>query len=359
MMPAPGTDQACRVLIVDDSAVARLVFKRILCGNEKFDVVGQACSAQDAIDTLAHVHVDLILLDIEMPGMTGIEAIPHLRKVSVDAPILIVSALCEKNAEASVRAMTMGASDTILKPASATDTADFGVELEEVMLRLWNAHRRASAETEPSPLAFLKRPVAPAVRAPVNCLAIGASTGGLHALKKFLEALPTDIDMPIFVTQHIPPEFVGYFASQMQRLTQRNVSVARHGEPVRKAAMLIAPGGGHLSLKETGDQTVVDLKRTPDGERADNSVDTMFSGVADIYGKSAIGVILSGMGRDGVRGAMDIVSRGGDVIAQDKASAVVWGMPGAAIDNGLATHVASPSELAAYVARRARNFGWG
>lgn len=351
--------RACRVLIVDNSAVARLVFKRIVSESGRFTVVAQAASAQDALDKLAQIEVDLILLDIEMPGMTGIEAIPHLRERSGGVPILIVSALCKKNTEASVRAMTMGASDTILKPLSAATKAGFAIELEAAMTRLWDARFDAAEGPAQSPLEILRRPLPSSVRAPVNCLAIGASTGGLHALAKFFDALPREIDMPILVTQHLPAEFVGYFAAQMKIRTGRDVVVAQHGEKLRRGAMLIAPGGANLTVKESGDAAKVHLDVLQPGSRLHGSVDAMLASVAKVYRKSAIGVILSGMGRDGVKGAVDLVGCGGEILVQDKDSAVIWGMPGAAVDRGVATRVASPVELAAQIAERARTFGWG
>jgi two-component system chemotaxis response regulator CheB len=360
--PASAPDarpEKCRVLVVDDSAVARLVVQRIINETGQFTVAGQAASAQEAFDRLDAIDVGLIILDIEMPGMDGIEAIPHLLRRSSNAPILVVSSHCREDAEASVRAMAMGASDVILKPESRALTERFAKSLKNKMIRLTDpemAEKEASVDiAEPEPLR-----TAPKAEEghPVKCLAIGASTGGIHALSTFFSALPCDLAMPILVTQHLPSDFIVYFARQLQLITGREAMPARDGQRVSDGEVLIAPGDAHLTVQEAERHVriVFSDEKTPGGFCP--SVDPMLSSVARVYGPDAVGVVLTGMGRDGADGARELADAGGELLVQDRESSVIWGMPGAVASQNIANLIAPPAELAGHIADRARKFGW-
>lgn len=354
-----GQPEKCRVLVVDDSAVARLVVQRIINETDRFAVAGQAASAQEAFDKLDKIDVGLIILDIEMPGMDGIEAIPHLLRRSGDAPILVVSSHCQEDAEASVQAMAMGASDVILKPENRGLTERFAKSLKNKMIRLTDpdaAAKEAHVEFRDPELSNLAPK--PAEGHPVRCLAIGASTGGIHALSTFFAALPRDLDMPIFVTQHLPPDFIVYFARQLKLITGRDTFPARDGQRVKGGEVLVAPGDAHLTVRDADGHVriVFSDERTPGGFRP--SVDPMLSSVARVYGADAVGVVLTGMGRDGAEGAKELADAGGELLVQDRASSVIWGMPGAVAAQNIANLIAPPPELAAYVEERARTFGW-
>lgn len=346
------------VLIVDDSAVARLIMQRVISETDNFAVGGHAGSAEDALRQLKTKQVDLVVLDIEMPGMNGIEAIPHIIRQSNNTPILIVSSHAREGAESSVRAMAMGASDIALKPSGPEENAMFAETLRRKMIRLTEAGRaQPIAVKQAAKLATAQhRPVVP-VPQPIQCLAIGASTGGIHALSQFFSELPRDVAVPILVTQHLPADFIVYFARQLESISGRKAVPAREGQRVTGDEILIAAGDAHLTVEENEGQVRVVFDRTPAPHGFCPSVDPMLASVARSYGDGAIGVVLTGMGRDGAAGAADLAKAGGELLVQDPDSAVIWGMPGAVANQGIANLVAPPIAIAQHIAERARNFG--
>lgn len=336
-----------RVLIVDDSIVARTVFTRML-DSPAFEIVAAAGNADHAIELLGIHKVDIILLDVEMPGTDGLTALPRILEASDGARVLIVSSACAEGAAATVKALTLGAADTLLKPGAGSFAGRFGQVLTDRLLRIGHAPSRppavavaaATADSAGSP-------------GPIACLAIGASTGGLHALSAFFRALPATFDAPILVTQHLPAEFMPYFAAQLQDMAGRKATVARDGTRLVPGEMLIAPGEGHLRLIRFPDGIRARIDRSPAASGCMPSVDPMFASCAEIYGAAAVGVVLSGMGRDGSIGAGALVSAGGEILAQDAGTAVVWGMPGAVANAGLAAAVLPPDGIAQRIGRRA------
>ena len=339
-----------RVMIVDDSIVARSIFARMLEGRE-FEVVATAAHAESAIGQLATHKVDVILLDIQMPGIDGITALPRILAASQGARVLIVSSACDEGGAATVKALALGAADTLLKPGAGAFAGRFAETLTDRLLRIGHAPRSPEPAAAPAPPAAAE----PAPhRGPIECLAIGASTGGIHALSAFFGALPRDFDAPILVTQHLPAEFMPYFAAQLHDMTGRKAMVASDGARLCPGELLVAPGDGHLRLIRFRDSVRVRIDRTPSVSGCLPSVDPMFASVAEMFGASAAAVVLSGMGRDGVIGAADIAAAGGEILAQDAGSSVVWGMPGAVATAGLASAVMPPERIAQRIGRRAR-----
>ena len=335
-----------RLMIVDDSVVARAVITRILESHPLFEIAAVAGSADRAIELLATVQVDIILLDVEMPGTDGLTALPRILADSKGARVLIVSSACQDGAAATVKALTLGAADTLLKPGAGDLAGRFADELADRLLRI--GHARRAPASSPARAAGRNGSVAP-VRGvePVTCLAIGASTGGIHALSDFFRALPMSFDAPILITQHLPAEFMPYFAAQLQEIAKRKTQTATDGARLRAGEMLVAPGDAHMRLIRTRDGSVrVRLDRTPSASGCLPSVDPMFEAVAKIFGAGALAVVLSGMGRDGVGGAEALVKAGGEVLAQDAETSVVWGMPGAVANAGLASAILPPDRLA-------------
>lgn len=339
-----------RLMIVDDSIVARTVMSRILEANPAFEVVAAARNAGEALALLDDIRVDIILLDVEMPGLDGLTALPELIGRGRGAHVLVVSSAAGDGAAASVRALTLGASDTLLKPGAGSFAGRFAAQLVERLLRI--GHARPEVETIAPPSAMEARPAVALGAAPVTCLAIGASTGGLHALSDFFAELPADFAAPILVTQHLPSAFMPYFASQLAEIAGRRTRVAEDGMRLRPGELLIAPGEGHLGLVATGDGVRVRIDRTPAPSGCLPSVDPMFEAVAALFGGGAAGVVLSGMGRDGLIGARAIAAAGGEILAQDSRTSVVWGMPGAVANAGLASAVLPPARLAQRIALR-------
>jgi two-component system, chemotaxis family, protein-glutamate methylesterase/glutaminase len=335
-----------RVLIVDDSAVARAALSRLVSEAPEFEVVAALDGARRAIERLAEVDVDIVLLDIQMPGLDGLSALPSLIEASGGARILIVSTLAGEGARATIEALALGAADTLGKPEMGSFGRRFGEVLIEKMLRLGKAATTAASDARPAQL------IRPAPDTPIGCVAIGSSTGGLHALASFFGALPRDFSAPILITQHLPPSFMAFFADQIATLSGRPVHVAEDGMPVKSGEVIVAPGDRHMGLRRMGKTVQVVLLDGVAESRCCPSVDPMLSGVAEIYGNTALAIVLSGMGRDGESGAAVIAKAGGTAIVQDSQSSAVWGMPGCVARAGNASLIAAPAALASYAADR-------
>ena len=331
-----------RILIVDDSIVARAVLARILGEHADFEVVAQASSAAAAHDMLRVNEVDVILLDLEMPNVTGLEALPGLIARSDGARVLVVSSASAPGAAATISALRLGAADTLLKPAAGALGSRFGADLADRLRRL-TASRPASGAP-----SLLRR--ASATRVPLECVGIGASTGGVPALAALFAALPRDFTAPVLITQHLPAPFMPYFAAQLAEMAGRPARVATAGIQPMPGEILLAPGDAHLTVARS-DRVV--RVRPVNGRAASGclpSVDPMLASIGAVYGAGGLGIVLSGMGRDGAVGAKALVEAGGSVLVQDAPSSVVWGMPGAVADAGLAHAVLPPAEIARHVA---------
>ncbi len=357
-----------RVLLVDDSLVARTVLARLLDGRPEFEIAGAAPTADQAITFLATHEIDICVLDVEMPGKDGLTALPEILAASHGARVLIVSSAAEAGASATVRALTLGAADTLLKPTAGNFAGEFAHKFIDSLLRIGHAHHVVEkVETKERDIAAAPRPAVaanplvallPTKVGKVACLAIGASTGGLHALSGFLRRLTPAFKAPILITQHLPPPFMPYFAAQLRDIAKRPTSVAADGTPLVPGEMLVAPGEGHIRLARNGSRIIVRIDQSPAPSRCMPSVDPMFEAMAEIYGAEGVGVVLTGMGRDGTIGAEAMVRAGGEILAQDAATSVVWGMPGSVAQAGFASLVMSPEDLARHVCTRAAGAAW-
>lgn len=354
---AAALEQApIRVMIVDDSQIARAVLSRMISMHRDLEVAATAGNATEALDTLKCVRVDIVLLDVEMPGTSGLEALPEILRQGDGARVMIVSSTAEDGAEATVRALALGASDTLPKPGRGT----FGGRFSETLAaRLRGIGRVPGRRTPALPMAqALAEPAPMAVRAmpnhPLGCLALGASTGGLHALSEFLRALPREIGAPILLTQHLPASFMPFFARQIEAASGRLTRIAEHGLPLQPEQILIAPGDAHLEVVRDGGIAFVRLGHEPVSSGCRPSVDPMLWSLGDAFAESGLGVVFSGMGRDGLVGSARLVSAGGAVIVQDQHSSAVWGMPRAVAEAGLASAILPPADLARRVAARAQ-----
>jgi two-component system, chemotaxis family, protein-glutamate methylesterase/glutaminase len=333
-------------MIVDDSMVARAVLSRMVEVGGGFEIAAVAGTAEDAIEALAFVRVDVILLDLEMPGAGGLRMLPDIIAAARGARILIVSSLAEEGASETVQALALGAADTLLKPGTGRFQGRFADVLMSKIRALGNSG------DAPSPPA----PDMPGLCAmgtePLSLLAVGASTGGIHALGRFFAHLPAVTGAPILVTQHLPVPFMDVFARQLAAASGRPAAIAREGAPLRADEILIAPGDAHLTVEERRCELVV---RLTDGRHSSGclpSVDPMLSSLARLRRPGTVAVILSGMGRDGVEGAAALVRAGGSVLVQDELSCAVWGMPRAVAEAGLAAAILPPEKLARRVASR-------
>lgn len=341
---------AIRVMIVDDSIVVRTILERMLAQRAEFEVVATAPRVDAALTLLERVPVDVILLDVEMPGIDGLTALPELVARSRGARVLILSSLCATGAAACVRAMAQGAADTMLKPSAGSFGSRFEDQLAERIARIGRREPPLAEREELSRRAPEVR--RPASSARLDCVAIGSSTGGLHALIGFFGAIPASFDVPCVVTQHLPPVFMPFFAAQLAEAAGRPCAVAADGDPLEPGRVLVAPGDAHAEIVRRGAGLRIHLSH--DGARSGclPSVDPMLASLGEAVGAGGLGVVLSGMGRDGEAGAAALVAAGGEVIAQDMGTSVVWGMPGAVARGGYAALVAPPPQLAEHARLR-------
>jgi two-component system chemotaxis response regulator CheB len=314
----------------------------MLAAFSDFEIVATAADAAEALRLLPQTQVDIVLLDLEMPGESGLEALPEIVRLGRGARVLIVSAFCDGAAEAAVEAVGPGAAETLPKPGAESFSGRFSEVLAD---RLRRMGRR---EPAPEPAAAPDAP--PEAR--LGCLAIGASTGGLHAVTALLRALPARVGAPILITQHLPAVFVPFFARQVEAASGRIVRIAEDGLQLAPEEVVLAPGDAHIRLEQKGAGVFVRLDRATAPGGCVPSVDVMLDSVAGTYGRAALGVMLSGMGRDGLTGSREVIARGGTIMAQDRQSCAVWGMPRAVAEAGLASAVLPPAGLAARIAER-------
>jgi len=349
-----------RVMVVDDSIVARTVLVHLLENEPDITVVAQAGSGRSALAALDTHQPDLVLLDLEMPDMGGLEALPAIIERG-GGRVVIVSSACGDRASASIHALRLGAADTLLKPGAGRLAGSFSRELIEKVRRVASEPPQSGGRSRPpnpqEPRAWTTSGFSPLRKARIECVAIGASTGGVHALAAFFAALPAQADPPILITQHLPAPFMPYFVDQLQDMSGRAAKLASDGMALVPGTILLAPGDAHMALVRTRGVPYVKLQRQRMPSGCTPSVDPMLTSIASVFGASGLGVILSGMGRDGELGAADLVAAGGEVLAQDAGSSVVWGMPGAVVSSGIARVALPPAALAREVASRTGNRG--
>lgn len=342
----PSADKnPIRVMLVDDSQVARSIFSRLLSDGEELAVVAEATDSAEALALLLHTEVDVILLDIEMPKRSGLEALPEIMLAANGARIIVVSSFVEENGPAAIQALSLGACDTLAKPGRSGFGGGFSERLVEKVTRLGRRGRKLCQSDRPQLNPFeLSKP---------DCIAIGASTGGIPVIYKLIQSLDPELDCPIFIVQHLPDAFMDFFARQLSSYTSRKVSVATAGVKVQTGHIYVAPGDAHLVCRRTNGKVFLDHVAHYNDSRYCPSVDALFASVADIYGHGALAIILSGMGNDGVAGARRLSARNATILAQDPESSVVWGMPGAVARENLANAILSPSELTKLLATAA------
>ncbi len=339
-------------MIVDDSTVARAVLSRMIESDPDFEIAAVAGTAEHAIEALGECRVDIIILDLEMPGAGGLKSLPRIIGAARGAKVMVVSSLAEEGAEQTLAALALGAADTLPKPGTGRFNGRFSEILKSKLKALGYAVAPAmiarSALPHGSPVLLQ-----PMSAEPLELLAIGASTGGIHALGTLFKALPRRLGVPILVTQHLPVLFMPVFARQLSAVAQRECLIAEDRMELQPDCILLAPGDAHLTIEPARRSCIVRLTRGRSSSGCMPSVDPMFASAAAIFHGGALGVVLSGMGRDGLEGAARIVAAGGSVLAQDEASSAVWGMPRAVIDSGLACGVFPTDMIARRIIARA------
>ena len=360
---SPNTASPLRVMVVDDSAVARGFIRRWLEVEPGIAIVASVRTGREALNYFDRVAPDVVVLDVEMPDMDGITALPLLLQKKPGLAVIMASTLTRRNGEVTLRALSLGALDCIQKPdAQGTITNDnyrhaLVAKIRELGARARRLpHARAPVplrERETSPRRPFALRQAPATAPRV--LVIGASTGGPQALDEVCSHLGAVIDVaPVLITQHMPPTFTTILAEHLGRVTGRLAREAEHGEPIRAGRIYVAPGHQHFKVVRNNGQPVVALDDSAPVNFCKPSVDVLFSSAAEVWGSWVLGLVLTGMGTDGVQGGADIVSSGGSIIAQDEASSIVWGMPGAVAQAGLCSQVLPLADIAPAIANAFR-----
>lgn len=369
----PGTRSVApfRVMVVDDSAVIRGLLARALESDPDLIVVASVGDGQQALNALQRHDIEIVILDIEMPVMDGLTALPRIIAAKPGIPVLIASTLTRRGATVSLKALSLGAADYVTKPGSSAPTAaeEFKRELVGKVKGLAQARRHSRGENMPMPAPRVGagptqaataiarsaeirlRPMPPSDRAP-DVVAIGSSTGGPQALFRLLKMLGT-IKQPILITQHMPATFTTILAEHIVRLTGLGAAEAIDGEPVMPSRVYIAPGDYHMTVEGQACGRHLRLSKEPPENFCRPSVDPMLRSLARAYGSRVLCAILTGMGADGLKGGQALVAAGSAVVAQDEKTSIVWGMPGAVAMAGLCSAVLPLDELGPFIARLA------
>ena len=355
----PAASNSIAVMVVDDSAVVRGVITRQIDGQADLSVVASASNGEMALNALRRHPVDVVILDIEMPIMDGLTALPLILAEWPHIKVVIASSLTRRNVEISLRALQLGAADCLAKP-DATDAGytaeDFSSDLIAKVRALGAIAQRARlTRVESVQPAIAPSPTPPVVSHGLGLrpeiIAIGGSTGAPPVLVRLFEGLKGHVSQPIVLTQHMPPTFTALLAEQLERAGARPCAEGRDGEVIRPGHAYIAPGGWHMVVERVGTQRVIRLNQSPPVNYCRPAVDPLFQSVAEAYGRGVLGIILTGMGADGARGCEAICRAGGRFAVQDEATSAVWGMPGAAAKTGLAERVLPMQAIAAYIAQ--------
>lgn len=357
-------------MVVDDSAVIRGLISRWIEAEPDLMVAASIRTGLDAVNQLTRVDPDVVVLDIEMPDMDGITALPLLLAKKRDLVIIMASTLTRRNAEISMKALSLGAADYIPKPESTREIAAADVfkrDLIEKIRHLGARLRRKAvpglAPSSPRPVRAAPMPaVTPAAPGKVTLrpfsptvpkvLLIGSSTGGPQALMSLMAGIGPVIDrVPVLITQHMPPTFTTILAEHLARTSGRPAHEGIDGETIKPGQIYLAPGGCHMRVGRLGANSVIALDDGPQINYCKPAVDPMFSSAVDVWRDGTLAVVLTGMGSDGARGGKDVVAAGGNVIAQDEATSVVWGMPGAAAHAGICAAVLPLDQIAPKLVR--------
>lgn len=350
-----------RVMVVDDSAVIRGFIVRSLEREPDVEIVTTCSNGQTAVQQLARKTVDVVILDIEMPVMDGLTALPKLLAIDSDVKVVIASTLSQRNAEISLQALALGAADYLPKPSASKlgSSDDFHRELLQKVRGLGRRRKapvrevHTKAQPAHTPWTMAHGPITLRTKGHVRpqILVIGSSTGGPQALMDMLKTLPRNFAAPTLIAQHMPATFTPILAQHLAKVTGRACSEAVDRMPLQNGAIHLAPGDFHLEVTGNSANARLRLSKGPPENFCRPSVNPLLRSAVHVFGAHAAAVILTGMGNDGLEAARDLAAAGGILVAQDEASSVVWGMPGAVASAGLCTAVLPLKDIAAHLAQ--------
>jgi len=379
-LSAPRAEQPIRVMVVDDAVVVRSLLARWVDAEPDMQIVASLRTGREAVARIEQGNADVVVLDIDMPELDGISALPLLLQKKRDLVVIMVSTLTRRSAEISLRALALGAADYIPKPETTREAATSATFHRELIEKIRTLGRRRSSpdrapsqapgtgpsfQAKPSPLPRGRKypplvatgtampSLRPFALTVPRALLIGSSTGGPQALAVLVEKLPAAIDRaPVLITQHMPPTFTTVLAEHLSRISGRGAHEAEDGEPVLAGGIYVAPGGRHMRVVRGADGAAkIAIGDDPPINFCKPAVDALFSSAASVWGAAGLAVILTGMGADGTRGAADIAAAGGSVIAQDEATCVVWGMPRSVAQAGVCSAVLPLDKIAPKIIR--------
>lgn len=351
-----------RVLIVDDSAVIRRLLSDMLKDDPQIEVVGIAANGEIALSKVQQLHPDIVTLDMEMPVMDGLETLKALRKTNQKVPIIMFSTLTERGSSATLDALSLGASDYVTKPANVGSVIEGMSRIREELIPKIKAlckRKNPALPAVSSTATVPQRPqrVLPSARSSagaggVEVLAIGVSTGGPNALAELMPALGKDFPVPVVIVQHMPPLFTRLLAERLGSISGFRCQEGSQGQLIRPGQAWVAPGGFHMETERVRDGVMLTLNEEKPENSCRPAVDVLFRSVTKCYGSKVLAVVLTGMGQDGLKGCEVVHAAGGQILAQDEATSVVWGMPGAVSQAGLAEKILPLKELAAEILKR-------
>lgn len=346
---------AIRVLVVDDSTVVRRLLADLIGAEPDMEVVGTAADGKIAMAKLDQVNPDLVTLDVEMPEMNGIETLAAIRKVRPRLPVIMCSTLTKPAAEATLDALALGASDYVTKPTGAGTRKEALGQLRDDLLGKIRFFVRGTLQVAlppaaPAPVAVRPRP--PLVAGRVGVVVIGVSTGGPNALQALVPTLGLDLPVPVLVVQHMPPTFTRLLAERLCNLRGGGVEEATPGMVAQPGGVYIAPGDFHMTVQRAEGKTLLSLSKDPAENSCRPAVDPLFRSAAAAFQGKVVAVVLTGMGRDGTNGCEHLREAGAQILVQDEATSVVWGMPGLVARKGLADEVLPLPQLGPEIRRR-------
>ncbi len=367
-----AANRRIRVMLVDDAVVVRGLFARWVESEPDLDVVATLRTGREAVDQLERVDPDVVVLDVDMPDLDGIAALPLLLEKKRDLVVIMASTLTRRNAEISLRALSLGAADYIPKPGSNREVSastafrrDLIEKIRELGLRARRLRRtplrpslevRSAPPIVPHPIEEVAAPppisLRPMPTLPPKVLVIGSSTGGPQALNSLIAEIGGVLQRaPVLITQHMPPTFTAVLAEHLGRVAKRSVREAVDGEEIIAGTVYIAPGGKHMKVVRRDGNAVIAIEDGPLVNFCKPAVDPLFASAAEVWGNKVLALVLTGMGSDGLAGSKSIIAAGGHVMAQDEETSVVWGMPGQVTNAGLCSAVLPLSEIAAKLTR--------
>ena len=356
-----------RVLLCDDSAVVRRIIKTALKTIPDLSIVGEAPNGKEAQSLARSTSPDVIVMDVEMPVMDGIDAVRQLRASGINTPVIMFSSLTSRGAEATMDAIEAGANDFATKPANVGHVQNALKHVRDELvtaIRRWTqkvapAAPRRAAPVRQQPQAEKKPQVAPQRQAmpvkaqsplrnigQISAIGIGISTGGPQALSSLFKEIPKELSVPVFIVQHMPPVFTGLLAERLAKIKGHRVREATDGESIVPGDVIIAPGDFHMTICHRNSVLTTKLNQGPLVNSCRPAVDPLFASLAKEFGRKCLGIVMTGMGKDGLAGAKALKNAGSKVIVQDEESSVIWGMPGVVYEQGLADRVLSIRNLA-------------